>query len=53
MQNDQFPPDLVDEDEALMPFDVRDSSGKQGLFKLFIGVALLLTIAFLLLSHGW
>ena len=50
MQNDQFPPDLVDEDEALMPFDVRDSSGKQGLLKLFIGVALLLTIAFLLLK---
>jgi len=50
MQNDQFSPDLMNEDEALTPFDVRDSSGKQGLLKLFIGIAVLLIIAFLLLK---
>lgn len=50
MQNDQFSPDMVAEEETLTPFDVRDSSGRQGLVKLFIGAVILLLIAFLLLK---
>jgi cell division septation protein DedD len=47
---DDFLPDMVAEDEPLQPFDVRDSSGRQGLLKLIIGTVLLLVIAFLLLK---
>ena len=50
MNNDQFSPDMVTEEETLTPFDVRDSSGQQGLIKLFIGTAILLAIAFFLLK---
>lgn len=48
--NDQFSPDMVTEEETLTPFDVRDSSGRQGLIKLMIGTAILLAIAFFLLK---
>lgn len=48
--NDKFLPDMVTHDEPLTPFDVRDSSGRQGLLKLIIGTAVLLLIAFLLLK---
>lgn len=47
---DQFSPDMEAEDEKLTPFDVRDSSGRQGLVKLIIGTVILLAIAFLLLK---
>jgi len=47
---DDFLPDMVAEDEPLQPFDVRDSSGRQGLVKLIIGTVILLAIAFLLLK---
>lgn len=47
---DQFSPDMMTEDETLTPFDVRDSSGRQGLIKLIIGTVILLAIAFLLLK---
>jgi len=47
---DQFSPDMETEDETLTPFDVRDSSGRQGLIKLLIGTVVLLAIAFLLLK---
>lgn len=47
---DQFSPDMMTEDETLTPFDVRDSSGRQGLIKLVIGTVILLAIAFLLLK---
>lgn len=48
--NDQFSPDMVAEEETLTPFDVRDSSGRQGLVKLLIGTAILLAVAFFLLK---
>ena len=48
--NDHFSPDMETEDETLTPFDVRDSSGRQGLIKLLIGTVVLLAIAFLLLK---
>lgn len=47
---DDFLPDMVTEDEPLQPFDVRDSSGRQGLLKLILGTVLLLVIAVLLLK---
>tara|TARA_R110002020_G_scaffold226361_3_gene436787 strand:- start:1 stop:768 length:768 start_codon:yes stop_codon:yes gene_type:complete len=47
---DQFSADMMTEDETLTPFDVRDSSGRQGLIKLIIGTVVLLAIAFLLLK---
>ncbi len=48
--NDQFSPDMMAEEETLTPFDVRDSSGRQGLIKLLIGTVILLAIAFFLLK---
>ncbi|WP_121099309.1 SPOR domain-containing protein [Litorimonas taeanensis] len=48
--NDQFSPDMVADDEPLTPFDVRDSSGRQGLLKLAIGMMILLAIAFAILK---
>lgn len=48
--NDKFLPGMETYDEPLTPFDVRDSSGRQGLLKLIIGTAILLLIAFLLLK---
>lgn len=48
--NDQFSPDMVADDDPLTPFDVRDSSGRQGLLKLAIGFAVLLAIALALLK---
>jgi cell division septation protein DedD len=48
--NDQFSPDMVADEEQLTPFDVRDSSGRQGLLKLAIGFVVLLAIALVLLK---
>jgi len=46
---DAFPPSYSDEEE-LTPFDVRDSSGRSGLFKLFLGLGFLLAIALVVLK---
>jgi len=46
---DAFPPDYSDEEE-LTPFDVRDSSGRSGLLKLFLGLGFLLAIALIVLK---
>lgn len=45
----EFSPNM-DSDEALQPFDVRDSSGRQGLMKLLVGFGILLIAAFIVLK---
>lgn len=46
----EFSANMQADDETLQPFDVRDSSGRQGLIKLLIGFGILLTLAFIVLK---
>ncbi|WP_409433745.1 SPOR domain-containing protein [Litorimonas sp. RW-G-Af-16] len=46
----EFSPDMQGGDEALTPFDVRDSSGRQGLVKLLVGFGILLVAALVVLK---
>lgn len=50
MSDTEFSPDMQPEGEALTPFDVRDSSGRQGLVKLFVGFGILLLAALIVLK---
>lgn len=50
MSDTEFSPDMQPEGEALTPFDVRDSSGRQGLIKLFVGLGILLLAALIVLK---
>jgi len=45
MSDTEFSPDMQPVSEDLTPFDVRDSSGRQGLIKLFVGFGILLVAA--------
>lgn len=53
-QEPEFNPDTMspgsDFDDPLVPFDVHDSSGRQGMVKLIIGAVLLLALAFIVLK---
>ena len=50
MTNTEFSPDMQPVSEELTPFDVRDSSGRQGLIKLFVGFGILLLAALIVLK---
>jgi len=50
MTDTEFSPDMQPANEELTPFDVRDSSGRQGLIKLFVGTGVLLLAALIVLK---
>lgn len=50
MSDTEFSPDMQPANDELTPFDVRDSSGRQGLVKLFIGFGILLIAALIVLK---
>ncbi len=50
MSDTEFSPDMQPANDELTPFDVRDSSGRQGLVKFFVGCGILLLAALLVLK---
>ena len=50
MKDTEFSPNLQDIPEELTPFNVRESSGRQGLMKLMIGFGILLIAAIIVLK---
>jgi len=50
MPDKEFSPDMQLPAEELTPFDVRDSSGRQGMIKLFVGFGILLLAALIVLK---
>ncbi|MEP1230354.1 MAG: SPOR domain-containing protein [Litorimonas sp.] len=50
MSDTEFSPNMQPANDELTPFDVRDSSGRQGLVKLFVGFGILLVAALIVLK---